>query len=59
MIMMSQNRHDTKNRLRGQRDFDVNRRTEAEIQGLPCKLHLLDEKVGDLREILAEDARRG
>ncbi len=31
--MMSQNRQDTKDRLRGELDYDVNRRAESEIQG--------------------------
>ena len=58
VIMMSQNRQDTKDRLRGELDFDVNRRAEAEIQGLARKLHLLDEKVGDIGELLRERATR-
>jgi CRP/FNR family cyclic AMP-dependent transcriptional regulator len=33
VIMMSQNRQDTKDRLRGELDYDVNRRSESEIQG--------------------------
>jgi len=33
VIMMSQNRQDTKDRLRGELDFDVNRRAEAENPG--------------------------
>ena len=32
VIMMSQNRQDTKDRLRSELDFDVNRRAESEIQ---------------------------
>jgi uncharacterized membrane protein len=48
VIMMSQNRQDTKDRLRGELDFDVNRRAEAEIQGLAGKLNQLIDKVGDL-----------
>ena len=52
VIMMSQNRQDTKDRLRGELDFDVNRRAESEIQGLARKLNLLDEKVDDLGELL-------
>jgi uncharacterized membrane protein len=48
VIMMSQNRQDTKDRLRGELDFEVNRRAEAEIQGLAGKLNLLIDKVGDL-----------
>ena len=33
VIMMSQNRQDNKDRLRGELDFDVNRRAESEIKG--------------------------
>jgi uncharacterized membrane protein len=54
IIMMSQNRQDTKDRLRGELDYDVNRRAEAEIQGLARKLNLLGEKIGDVEEILRE-----
>ena len=52
VIMMSQNRQDTKDRLRGELDFDVNRRAESEIQGLARKLNLLDEKIDDVGNIL-------
>jgi uncharacterized membrane protein len=52
VIMMSQNRQDTKDRLRGELDFDVNRRAETEIQSLSRKLNLLDEKIDDLGEML-------
>jgi uncharacterized membrane protein len=52
VIMMSQNRQDTKDRLRGELDYDVNRRAESEIQGLARKLNLLDEKVDDIVNIL-------
>ena len=52
IIMMSQNRQDTKDRLRSELDFDVNRRAEAEIQGLARKLNLLGEKIGDVAELL-------
>jgi uncharacterized membrane protein len=48
VIMMSQNRQDTKDRLRGELDFDVNRRAESEIQALSRKLNLLDEKIDDM-----------
>ena len=34
VIMMSQNRQDTKDRLRGELDYEVNRRAESEIQTL-------------------------
>jgi uncharacterized membrane protein len=52
VIMMSQNRQDTKDRLRGELDYDVNRRAETEIQGLSRKLNLLDEKMGDIEDFL-------
>src|SRR5262249_24575741 len=48
VIMMSQNRQDTKDRLRGELDYEVNRQAAAEIQGLARKLNLLIDKVGDL-----------
>jgi CRP/FNR family transcriptional regulator, cyclic AMP receptor protein len=54
VIMMSQNRQDTKDRLRSELDFEVNRRSELEIQGLARKLNLLDEKVGDVGNLLRE-----
>ena len=54
VIMMSQNRQDKKDRVRGELDFDVNRRSESEIQGLGRKLHLLDEKVDDITDLLRE-----
>ena len=56
VIMMSQNRQDTKDRVRSELDFDVNRRSETEIQGLARKLNLLDEKLGDIYQFV-KDAR--
>ena len=52
VIMMSQNRQDTKDRLRGELDFDVNRRAESEIQGLSRKLNQLQEQIGDIDDRL-------
>jgi CRP/FNR family cyclic AMP-dependent transcriptional regulator len=52
VIMMSQNRQDTKDRLRGELDFDVNRRAASDIQGLARKLNLLDEKMDDIGTML-------
>jgi len=52
VIMMSQNRQDKKDRVRGELDFEVNRRAASEIQGLAGKLNVLIEKVGDLDEEL-------
>ncbi len=60
VIMMSQNRQDTKDRLRSELDFEVNRRAESEIQGLAKMLHLLDEKIDDLHELQrASELKRG
>jgi CRP/FNR family cyclic AMP-dependent transcriptional regulator len=52
VIMMSQNRQDKKDRVRSELDFDVNRRAESEIQALAGKLHLLDDKIGDLEDLV-------
>ena len=51
IIMMSQNRQDTKDRLRSELDFDVNRRAAAEIQGLARKLNVIGEKIIDLEDV--------
>ena len=48
VIMMSQNRQDTKDRLRGELDFAVNRRAEAEVQALARKLNAIVDKLDDL-----------
>ena len=58
IIMMSQNRQDTKDRLRGELDYDVNRRAEVEIQGLARKLNVLGEKIGDVEDMLRETLTR-
>lgn len=52
VIMMSQIRQDTKDRLRSELDFDVNRRAESEIQGLSRKLNQLSDQMCDLTEHL-------
>ncbi len=58
VIMMSQNRQDTKDRLRGELDFEVNRRAASDIQGLARKLNLLDDKIDDLGALLRESGGR-
>jgi len=58
VIMMSQNRQDTKDRLRGELDYEVNRRAEFEIQGLSRKLNLLDEKIDDVGNLLRKERSR-
>ncbi len=52
VIMMSQNRQDTKDRVRGELDYEVNRRAETEIQDLAKKLNLLTDKIGDVDDLL-------
>jgi uncharacterized membrane protein len=52
VIMMSQNRQDSKDRVRGELDYDVNRRAEREIQAVTHKLNVLDDKMGDVAELL-------
>jgi len=52
IIMMSQNRQDKKDRLRGELDYEVNRRAEAEIQGLAHKINLIGDKIGDVEDLL-------
>jgi CRP/FNR family transcriptional regulator, cyclic AMP receptor protein len=54
VIMMSQNRQDTKDRLRGELDFDVNRRAESEIKALSQKLNVIGEKIVDLEDLLRD-----
>jgi uncharacterized membrane protein len=52
VIMMSQNRQDTKDRLRGELDYDVNRRAETEIQGIARRLNMMDDKIADIHDHL-------
>jgi CRP/FNR family cyclic AMP-dependent transcriptional regulator len=59
VIMMSQNRQDAKDRLRGELDFDVNRRAAADIQGLAKKLNLLGEQIADVEDLIREKSKDG
>jgi CRP/FNR family cyclic AMP-dependent transcriptional regulator len=54
VIMMSQNRQDTKDRVRGELDFEVNRRAESEIQALSRKLNLVGDQLADVEDILRQ-----
>jgi CRP/FNR family cyclic AMP-dependent transcriptional regulator len=54
VIMMSQNRQDTKDRLRGELDYEVNRRAESEIQGLAGKLNHLGDKIADVEDLIRQ-----
>jgi CRP/FNR family cyclic AMP-dependent transcriptional regulator len=51
VIMMSQNRQDTKDRVRSELDFQVNVRSESEIQALANRLNQLTDKIGDLDDL--------
>jgi len=57
VIMMSQNRQDSKDRVRGELDYDVNRRAESEIQTLSNRLNLLTDKIGDVDDLLRQQLR--
>jgi uncharacterized membrane protein len=59
VIMMSQNRQDKKDRLRGELDYDVNRRAESEIQGLAHKINLIGDKIGDVEDLLRQQLAGG
>src|SRR5262249_15774474 len=48
VIMMSQNRQDAKDRLRGELDFAVNRKAESEIIELAAKLNCIHERLDDI-----------
>ena len=52
VIMMSQNRQDSRDRLRSELDYDVNRRAESEILGVAGKLNHIHEKIADIEDIL-------
>src|SRR6185312_13595004 len=52
IIMMSQNRQDAKDRVRSELDYEVNRRSELQIQGLARKLNLLSDKMDDVEDLV-------
>ena len=57
VIMMSQNRQDKKDRLRSELDFDVNVRSETEIQTLSRRINLLHEKLDDVHDHILNGAK--
>jgi CRP/FNR family transcriptional regulator, cyclic AMP receptor protein len=59
VIMMSQNRQDSKDRVRGELDYDVNRRAEREIQAVTHQLNVLDDKFGDVADLLRRHLELG
>ncbi len=56
VIMMSQNRQDTRDRVRSELDFEVNRRAETEIQSLSRRLTLITDKLEDVEDLLRKPA---
>lgn len=56
VIMMSQNRQEAKDRMRGELDYEINLRAESEIRGLSQKLHEMSEKLSDVEELLRSRA---
>lgn len=57
VIMMSQNRQDSKDRVRAELDYNVNLRAESEIQRLSNKLNMLNDKLGDVDDLLREQIK--
>ena len=57
VIMMSQNRQDAKDRLRGELDFAVNRKAESEIIELAAKLNRIHERLDDIHSDLHASRR--
>ena len=55
VIMMSQNRQDTKDRLRGELDYDVNRRAEVGNSSIIEKAKFLGEQMGDIEDLLRDE----
>jgi CRP/FNR family cyclic AMP-dependent transcriptional regulator len=53
VIMMSQNRQDAKDRLRGELDFAVNRKAESEIRQLAAKLNRIEDRLEDIETEVA------
>jgi CRP/FNR family transcriptional regulator, cyclic AMP receptor protein len=54
IIMMSQNRQDTKDRLRSELDFAVNRKAEGEIIQLAARLNRLEDRLDDVHHDVNE-----
>ncbi len=50
VIMMSQNRQDTKDRVRSELDFSVNKKAEMEIIALAAKLRQIEDQLDRIEE---------
>jgi CRP/FNR family cyclic AMP-dependent transcriptional regulator len=58
VIMMSQNRQDKKDRVRGELDYEVNLRAEAEIKSLAQKMNLIGDQMADLKDLVRDNQPR-
>jgi uncharacterized membrane protein len=58
VIMMSQNRQDKKDRVRGELDYEVNLRAEAEIKSLAQKVNLIGDQMADLKDLIRDNQAR-
>jgi uncharacterized membrane protein len=56
VIMMSQNRQDEKDRLRGELDFAVNRKAEIEITQLAARLNRIEDRLDDIHQAVSHPA---
>jgi len=54
IIMMSQNRQDSKDRVRSELDFSVNRKAETEITQLAAKLNRIEDRLDDIHDALSQ-----
>jgi uncharacterized membrane protein len=59
VIMMSQNRQDSKDRLRSELDFAVNRKAEVEITQLAARLTRVEDHLHDIGQAVVNPNRRG
>ena len=59
VIMMSQNRQETKDRERAKMDYEINQKAEAEILTLHKKLDHLSEEHSKLGEMLVQVLKEG
>ena len=58
VIMMSQNRQDSKDRLRSELDFAVNRKAEVEITQLAARLTRMEDHLHDIRQVVVTSPAR-
>ena len=57
VIMMSQNRQDARDRLRGELDFAVNRKAELEITQLAARLNRIEDRLDDIHQVVSAPGR--